>query len=87
MGFKINNGVLEKYTEEPGITEVIIPEGVTSIGESAFEGCDSLTSITIPEGVTSIGERAFYRCINLTSITIPEASPALERVRSTTAGA
>ena len=73
MGFTINNGVLEEYTEEPGITEVIIPEGVTSIGESAFEGCDSLTSITIPEGVTSIGERAFYRCINLTSITIPES--------------
>ncbi|GAA5342907.1 MAG: hypothetical protein canaca05_04000 [Anaerolineaceae bacterium] len=73
MGFKINNGVLEEYTEEPGITEVIIPEGVTSIGESAFEGCDSLTSITIPEGVTSIGERAFYRCINLTSIIIPES--------------
>ena len=72
MGFKINNGVLEEYTEEPGITEVIIPEGVTSIGESAFEGCDSLTIITIPESVTSIGESAFSDCYRLTSITIPE---------------
>ena len=71
MGFKINNGVLEEYTEEPGITEVIIPEGVTSIGESAFEGCDSLTIITIPESVTSIGESAFSDCYRLTSITIP----------------
>jgi len=72
MGFTINNGVLEEYTEEPGITEVIIPEGVTSIGESAFYNCRSLTNLTIPEGVTSIGSLAFYNCSSLTSITIPE---------------
>ena len=72
MGFKINNGVLEKYTEEPGITEAVIPEGVTSIGEEAFSWCVSLTRITIPEGVTSIGKSAFYSCSNLTSITLPE---------------
>ena len=55
-----------------GCSTTIIPEDVTSIGESAFSGCTSLTSITIPEGVTSIGESAFYGCTSLTSITIPE---------------
>ena len=45
---------------------------VTSIGECAFEGCESLTSITIPEGVTSIGKDAFSYCESLSSITIPE---------------
>ena len=55
-----------------GCSTTIIPEGVTSIGSSAFSGCSSLTSITIPEGVTSIGDRAFYNCSSLTSITIPE---------------
>ena len=35
MGFKIENGVLKKYTKEPGVTEVVIPDGVTSIGERA----------------------------------------------------
>lgn len=40
-------------------TEVVIPEGVTSIGESAFLGCSSLESVTIPKGVTSIGDGAF----------------------------
>ena len=55
------------------ITKVTIPEGVTSIGVSAFAGCSSLTSITIPESVTSIGEYAFSSCSSLTAITIPES--------------
>lgn len=47
-----------------------IPEGVTSIGEDAFAGSDSLTSITIPSSVTSIESCAFYGCDNLTEVTI-----------------
>ena len=39
MAFQIENGVLKKYTEEPGVTEVVIPDGVTEIGSSAFYGC------------------------------------------------
>ena len=50
-----------------------IPEGVTSIGDSAFYGCSSLTSVTIPEGVTSIGDSAFSGCSSLTSVTIPSS--------------
>ncbi|MBR5655196.1 MAG: leucine-rich repeat protein [Prevotella sp.] len=46
---------------------------MTSIGESAFEGCSGLTSITIPNGVTYIRERAFYFCTSLTSLTIPKS--------------
>ena len=55
------------------IKTVIINDGVTSIGESAFEGCSSLTSITIPESVTGIGNYAFDYCSSLTSITIPNS--------------
>ena len=54
----------------PNVTSVIIPEGVTSIGDYAFYWCTSLTSITIPNSVTSIGDDAFRGCSSLTSVTI-----------------
>ena len=55
------------------IQTITLPEGVTSIGNSAFYGCSSLTSITLPKGVTSIGNSAFYGCSSLTSITLPKS--------------
>ena len=53
-------------------TNVIIPNGVTTIGECAFEYC-SLTTVTIPSSVTSIGDYAFYFCSSLTSVSIPNS--------------
>ena len=55
------------------VTELVIPEYVTSIGDYTFRNCSSLTSITIPDSVTSIGEDAFSGCSSLTSITIPDS--------------
>ena len=62
-------GVLKKYQGLGG--DVVLPAGVTSIGEEAFSDCESLTSVTIPEGVTRIGLNAFKRCVSLTNVTIP----------------
>ena len=59
MGFQITNyGVLEKYIEEKGVSEVVIPDCVKEIGKRAFKHC-TLKNITIPDSVTSIGKWAF----------------------------
>ena len=55
------------------VTALTIPDGVTSIGDSALEFCTSLTSVTIPDSVMSIGDSAFSGCTALTSITIPDS--------------
>jgi len=55
------------------VTKVIIPDGVTSIGSSAFERCKSLTEVVIPDSVTSIGNYAFQYCGSLTSVVIPDS--------------
>ena len=68
--FQIEDGVLVRYNGDA--REVIVPEGVTSIGDGAFGDCSNLTSIKLPEGVTSIGVKAFGRCSSLTSIELPE---------------
>ena len=54
------------------IKSVIIEDGVTSIGDSAFEGCKGLTSVTIGNGVTSIGYNAFLGCTGLKEVTVPK---------------
>ena len=55
------------------VTNLVIPVGVTIIGDLAFSGCSGLTSVTIPNSVTSIGQYAFYNCSGLTSVTIPDS--------------
>ena len=56
-----------------GCQSTIIPNSVTSLGNSAFEGCTGLTSIEIPNSVISIDSWAFYNCSGLTAIEIPDS--------------
>ncbi len=69
-GFNLSN--------KENIKSITIPDGVTSIGDSAFSDCRSLTDITIPDSVTSIGCEAFYNCSSLTNITIPDGVTSIE---------
>ncbi|MDE6068769.1 MAG: leucine-rich repeat protein, partial [Treponemataceae bacterium] len=65
------NGVLKKYYSMGDEKPVVIPDGVTGIGDGAFSDCTSLTGVTIPDSVTSIGNSAFRACYGLTGVTIP----------------
>ena len=55
------------------LTDIVIPNSVTNIGDYAFSGCRSLTDIVIPDSVTNIGDCAFWNCRSLTDIVIPNS--------------
>ena len=71
-----NNGPFENYNlflNGELITDLTIPDGVTSIGNHSFSGCISLTNVKLPIGIKNIGYKAFYNCTSLTSATIPNS--------------
>ena len=59
------------------ITSIVLPDAMTSIGDSALRDCKSLTSITIPDGVTYIGQYAFSGCSACTEIHFKGDAPNL----------
>ena len=61
------------HSQRAGIRQIVISEGVTSIGECAFEDCLRVTSISIPDSVTELNEYCFYACESMKSITIPQS--------------
>lgn len=66
------------YLNGKEITNLVIPDDVTSIGSYIFSYCSSLTSVTIGSGVTNIGEHAFSGCQNLADVyLLPENAPEI----------
>ena len=57
----------------PGMKEIVIPEGITSIDEEAFEGCVDLTKITLPSSLKHIGRNAFDGCKDLKTVVLPDS--------------
>lgn len=55
------------------LTEVTLPESVTSIGRAAFNGCDKLSGITLPGKLEAIGDSAFGGCAALSGVSIPDS--------------
>ena len=72
----IIDGILYAFAPA-GLSEYIIPTGVTSIGQAVFYATN-LKNITIPDGVTKISSMAFSYCDNLTSIDIPNSVTTID---------
>ena len=68
----VEDGVAVKCFDKSAAS-VVIPEGVTEIGNGAFSGCESLASVEIPPSVTGIGRLAFRGCTSLESVEIPSS--------------
>ena len=60
------------------VSSVIIPEGVTEIGENAFCANYSFTSLTLPSTIRKIGSGAFLSCGSLTTVIIPDPVETIE---------
>ena len=61
------------YVEGKLVTDLVLPDNITTIPGGAFMGAEDIVSVTIPDGVTSIGRSAFAGCSSLTSVTIPDS--------------
>jgi hypothetical protein len=71
--FSKDQTTLIQYPAGNGGTSYVIPDGVTDLGEMAFQYCTDLISVTIPRSVTAIPVDAFAACTSLASVTIPDS--------------
>lgn len=60
-----------------GVRQLTVPQTVTKIGYSAFDGCTQLTAITLPAGLRELGDEAFKGCTALTGVALPDSLTAL----------
>ena len=66
------------FKDRAEIRKIVVQQGVTTIGDYAFYGCENVTSVTLPDTVTQIGKLAFYGCKNLRTLTIPDSVLTVE---------
>ena len=70
----------EAFKNHPTLERVILPDGMTSINSSAFEGCAKLTEVRLPDSIEYIGETAFKNCTALTAIHWPAALSSVKEL-------
>ena len=66
------------FKDRADIRKIVVQQGVTTIGDYAFYGCENVTSVTLPDTVTQIGKLAFYGCKDLRTLTVPDSVLTVE---------
>lgn len=66
------------FSDRADIRKIVVQNGVTSIGNYAFYGCENVTSVALPSTVTQIGKLAFYGCGSLNTLTLPDSLTMVE---------
>lgn len=66
------------FKDRADICKIVVQQGVTTIGDYAFYGCENVTSVTLPDTVTQIGKLAFYGCKDLRTLTVPDSVLTVE---------
>lgn len=88
--YKVPGSVKEIYAEafsySKNLENVIMHNGITTIGEEAFYDCRNLKSVTIPKRVTTVEEDTFCGCMNLESVIIPRSVTTIKSFAFTTYG-
>lgn len=71
------NAIIETATDKliVGCRTTTVPDGVKTIGHSAFYGCTYLSSLTLPNSVTSVENQAFANCLLMSAITVENVTP------------
>jgi hypothetical protein len=68
---KCYTGIMDYAFHMTGLQKVVLPDGLTRIGEGAFYDCHNLTDVTIPYSLHEIDDKAFYKCDKLKALYIP----------------
>lgn len=66
------------FKDRAEIKKIVVQNGVTTIGDYAFYGCENVTSVSLPATVTQIGKLAFYGCKSLSTLTVPDSVTMVE---------
>lgn len=71
----VNDSSVKTFTFRycTALTNIVIPNSITSMETGVFEYCTAITNITIPNSITSISDSAFFQCYALKEITIPNS--------------
>ncbi len=70
-GYPVKGIAGSAFLNKTMVTNVLIPDSITNLGNSAFKGCSGLTKVTIGNGVKNVGQSAFESCSSLPSLSIP----------------